>query len=252
MKVGMRSERLRSELADKEAFAELVATDEGLRGLEPAEEIQDFAVLENALVPAGSHRWNRLDGLMVHDAVAVKFIRRTTVEKTQNCAARADDFVQASGDAFHQLAAQVIEDIPSEHGVEFLGRILESILQKVRRHLVWRESYCLFARTSAAQTILFRVCILFPGTQNVLRGKPETAFYEKGQSGLPNRAEVEQAPMLNVSNEPEKILQPIGEPKILCVPIGRHSRHGRIRAPRWNARSDGKSPRLPHPVHVLA
>ncbi len=58
-------------LADKKPFAKLVAPHEGLGRTEAAKKIQDFAILERAIVR--DHRTDRdgFDGLIIDDAVAV-------------------------------------------------------------------------------------------------------------------------------------------------------------------------------------
>src|SRR5579864_720227 len=119
-------------LADEETFAKLVAADKRLRRTELAEQIEYLAILEDALVSTRRHCRNRFDGLVVRDAVAVKCLGRATVKQGEHGPARANHFVEAAGDSLQQLGVQIIEDVPRQHGVKFLGRILQRVVHEMR------------------------------------------------------------------------------------------------------------------------
>src|SRR5271154_6074153 len=116
----------RGELLQEEAFAELVAADEGFGGAELSEHVEDFAVLKSAGV--NGERWGvqKLDRLVVDDTIAMEAFGRAIMKHRENCSAGANQLVETIHHARHQLGVKIVEQVPREHAYEILFSVLAS------------------------------------------------------------------------------------------------------------------------------
>jgi hypothetical protein len=112
-------------LFDENAFSQLVASHEGLRGAELLEELLYLAVLIYVLRSNQSGRGYELQSMRVHDTVAIKLFGRTCMENSQNGAAFADHGHDARQELLGCIAIHVIQQIPKQNGIEAVRGIVK-------------------------------------------------------------------------------------------------------------------------------
>ena len=99
-------------LFDEYAFAQLVASYEGLRCAELPEELLYLAVLIYVLWSNQSGRGYELQRMRVHDTVAVKLFGRARMENGQDSAAFPDHGCNARQELLGCLTIHVVQQIP--------------------------------------------------------------------------------------------------------------------------------------------
>ena len=210
--------------ADKQSFAELVAAHEGFGRAEALEQLQNLTVLEGVIVRDGRADGNGLNGLIIHNAIAVKMLG-LAVEDGQHRSAWSHDFVEAIGNFREQLRFKVIKNVPEQNSVERFFGILQRMLEKSRGNLVGRKRLVEIALLFNALLFFFRGAEIFPGAHEIIGGDPEAALDKEIQRGLGNRAEVQQASIFHITQKPQKILQAVGSADVLRT-VARRSGNG--------------------------
>src|SRR3984957_17673734 len=96
-------------LLQKEGFAHLVAPNERLRGTKLPEKVHQFAITKNVGMHRQSGRGKLLDGLAVHDAIAVERSRRAAMEKPEHGAPGMQNSEQSLCQARHHGSVKIVE-----------------------------------------------------------------------------------------------------------------------------------------------
>src|ERR1700730_18408900 len=144
-------------LLDEKTFPELVAPYKSPGGTESPEQVGNFAVLKDALRSEWAGSRNQLQVLRVHNPVAVECFRLAAMKDGEGDAAIANQRSDPSDQPGHQVAVEVIQHIPQQHGIECVFGIAQSALKKPlgarrRRHF---QTGC--ASGKFAPLFLFRV-----------------------------------------------------------------------------------------------
>ena len=120
-------------LLDEKSLAKLVPAHEGFHGAETAEEILDFAVLENFLRRAERGRGNHLESIGIRDAVALEAFGLFAVEHGEGDSAGPQKIGKRGHYLFAERRLEIVQEIPQQHGIKRCGGISQIRLQESRR-----------------------------------------------------------------------------------------------------------------------
>src|SRR5450759_3839152 len=114
------------------------------------------------------------------------------------------------GEPGHEIAIEVIQNIPHEHGIEGVIRIQHRGLQKPLRAPFRRHLESVRPGWNLLRPLRFLIEEVLPGGQQILGVDLEAALDEESDCSLPGRPKIQQMAMANSFELPEKFLEAIG------------------------------------------
>ena len=209
-----------SGLLDEEAFAKLIAPNKHFGSAIPGEQIRYFPVLKNALRLERTGCRNQFQVLSVQHAVAMEDLRFPRVEDGENYSSIAHERRNARGEFGHEVAIEIIQNVPQEHGIEGVIGIKHCRIQKPLRAPFRGQLGSIRPNGKFLRPQLFLDKEILPGGQQILGVDLKAPVDEESDCGLPSRPKIQQMSVANSIELPEKFLEAIGLAPILRCNAG--------------------------------
>src|ERR1700730_9045126 len=165
--------------------------------------------------------------MSVQYAVAMEEYRFARVEHGEDNSTFTHERSNARGEFRHEVAIEIIQNIPHEHRIEGVIRIQHRGLEKPLRAFFLRDHRPLWAGWNLLRLLRFLFEEVLPGGQQILGVDLEATLDEESNCGLPGRPKIQQMPVANAFELPEKFLEAVGLASDLLRNVGGR---GRLRA----------------------